>query len=247
VGYGPDYGGVDDRARAADRLIAFAQFLAELERETGRYLQLGLEPEPGCVLESTDDTLDFFALLLERAGPTEPEARRHVGICLDTCHAALAFEDSAINLRRYADAGLLVPKIQLSAALELTGSAPPELSRFAEPVYLHQVRMRCRDGRAAAWPDLPEALGQWPLDVDVARIHFHVPMFWTGSGALRSTASSLSPSFWSQLRNGVCPHLEIETYTFDVLPPELRAGGVVDSICEEYAWVMKRVNGKDAP
>jgi hypothetical protein len=35
-----------------------------------------------------------------------------------------------------------------------------------------------------------------------------------------------------------CAHLEMETYTWEVLPPELRSRDVVDQLVAEYHWVL---------
>ncbi len=238
VGYAADFSSDADRARAADHLIATARALAELETRTGVRIALGLEPEPGCVLETRDDTLRFFELLHARAGAASDGVQRHIGVCLDTCHVSLAFEDLAETWDAFDRAGIAVVKIQLSAALEVRGSPPPALSRFAEPVYLHQVRLRRGNGEAVGWPDLPDALAAWPVDAATARVHFHVPLHWSGGDGLGSTRDAINEAFWQRVRAGACPHVEIETYTFDVLPPELRAGGIVDSISAEFRWVQ---------
>jgi len=49
--------------------------------------------------------------------------RCHLGVCLDTCHSALQFEDPLESLRAYRDEGIRISKIQLSAALGCTGAA----------------------------------------------------------------------------------------------------------------------------
>ena len=81
-------------------------------------------------------------------------------------------------------------------------------------------------------------------DVEELRVHFHVPLFFTGAGPLQSTADALTPDFFHELRSGVCSHLEIETYTFDVLPPEVHPGDIVKSIAREYAWVLEKLAGR---
>lgn len=240
VGHAPDFASDADREHAADRLIATALELAEVEARTGVCIALGLEPEPGCVLETRGDALAFFDLLHARAGRASEQVRRHIGVCLDTCHAALAFEDPAETWALLERAGIAVVKIQLSAALEVRGAPPPSLDRFDEPVYLHQVRMRRRDGSAAAWADLAPALAAWPPDTAVARVHFHVPLHWPGNAGLGTTRETMGAAFWRRLRASACLHVEIETYTFDVLPAELRAGGIVDSIAREFEWVNQQ-------
>ena len=243
VGFAPDFCAQSDRDRAMDRLVEMALFLARMESETGRCIHLALEPEPGCVLESCDETTSFFEALYARAGEREPAVRRHIGVCLDTCHAALAFEPPIETWARYRAAGIAVPKVQLSAALEVHGQPNRALARFGEPVYLHQVRITGSGGARTAFNDLPDALAAWPADAECARIHFHVPLFWSGNSLLRTTADLLDAGFWDAVRSRPETHLEIETYTFDVLPPELRRGTVVDSIAREFAWVQSRLTG----
>ncbi len=252
----------------ARQLAAGAKYLAGLREQTGREVHVGLEPEPFCWLEATDEVIRFFEgpLAAACAGAAEHEqVRRHLGVCLDTCHAALQFESPLAALRRYGAAGLRVSKIQLSAALEVAVergarmSRPPEeqergtgrscpqelaqaLAAFCEPVYLHQTRARLADGGQLAWTDLPEALPALAQrgDVERVRVHYHVPLFWTGGAPLRSTAPELTAEFF-RAACAATEHLEIETYTFDVLPAELRAGGVVDSVACEFDWVRHRL------
>jgi sugar phosphate isomerase/epimerase len=247
-----------DTEKMVDHLAAVVAHLVALREDTGREIHLGLEPEPDCFLETTDETVAFFEDTLFTAGAAEvarllkcyrsdAEAmvRRHLGVCFDTCHVALQFEDPAASLRAYRDAGIRISKVQLSAALQ--AAATPEtcaaLAPFAEPVYLHQVKGHAASGAQFAWFDLPTALEEIPgfTDLDEVRVHFHVPLFFTGNGPIGSTAGTLTPEFFQELRAGACPHLEIETYTFDVLPPEVHPGEIAESIAHEYAWVLGRL------
>lgn len=249
-----------DPLTMAQNLAACVAYLAALRDDTGRTIHLGLEPEPDCFLETTAETIGFFENVLLTHGVdevarvlgcdramAEESLRRHLGICFDTCHVALQGEDLHDSLQQYQAAGIRISKIQLSAALRARNT--PEtweaLRAFDEPVYLHQVKARSDSGARASWPDLGAALAELPErpDLDDVRVHFHVPLFWTGSGPLSSTAESLTPEFFHELRGGFCQHLEIETYTFHVLPPEMHAGEVVRSIAHEYRWVLERVGG----
>ena len=247
-----------DTEKMVDHLAAVVAHLVALRDDTGREIHLGLEPEPDCFLETTDETVAFFEDTLFTAGAAEvarllkcyrsdAEAmvRRHLGVCFDTCHVALQFEDPAASLRAYRDAGIRISKVQLSAALQAPATAETcaALAPFAEPVYLHQVKGRAASGAQFAWFDLPTALEEIPgfTDLDEVRVHFHIPLFFTGNGPIGSTAGTLTPEFFEELRGGACPHLEIETYTFDVLPPEVHPGEIVESIAHEYAWVLGRL------
>jgi sugar phosphate isomerase/epimerase len=247
-----------DRELMARNLAECALHFARVEDETGREIHLGLEPEPSCFLETTPETLHFFRETLLPIGGAEigrqngcsREAaenllRRHVGVCFDTCHVALQYEDPAASLHALRDAGIRISKVQISAALR-TRSTPESwaaLRPFAEPVYLHQVKGRgMHDVRYSAI-DLAPALDELLRlpEIDELRVHFHVPLFFEGAGVLHSTSDTLTPEFFRALREGASPHLEIETYTFDVLPPEVRPPDVVESIAREYEWVRDRL------
>jgi sugar phosphate isomerase/epimerase len=239
-----------------EQLAAAALELARLYDATGRELHLGLEPEPDCFLETTAETLAFFREQLVPHGarwlaarhggsPAAAEAllRRHLGVCFDTCHLALQFEDLAESLRRLCTEGIRISKIQLSAALRTCWQpgAVAALQPFAGSIYLHQVKARAQ-GRVISRGDLAEALAagagaageEW-------RVHCHVPLYFAGDGVLATTADQLDAAFFREVRTRQVEHLEIETYTFHVLPEELRRLGVDCSIAEEYRWIMPRL------
>lgn len=231
---------------------------AGIAARQGRDILLALEPEPGCLLETTSETVDFFNtrlfargafLLAAKLHTSETAARalirHHLGVCLDTCHAAIQFEDPAESLRRYESEGICVPKIQISSALrtEASHAALNALRAFVEPVYLHQVKARTPAGEILGWTDLPEALAELPSTAaDEVRIHFHVPLHFTGSGSLHSTASLLTPEFLAHIGRDPLTHLEIETYSWDVLPPSLRSTSVEESIAAEFNWLAPRLS-----
>ena len=154
----------DDSARQAvrSRLLALGRELGRLYDSTGRRIHVGLEPEPACCLETTEETVAFFNELFRAApalGFDENVLRRHLGVCLDTCHLAVGFEDPAAALDRFKAEGLRISRIQLSAAPKVQGweQAEEALSKFDEPTYLHQVTARFPDGTLKKWTDLPEA------------------------------------------------------------------------------------------
>jgi sugar phosphate isomerase/epimerase len=229
----------------AKHLVACAKYLAALREKTGCEIHVGLEPEPFCFLETTDEVIRFFEgpLAAACADAVERElVRRHLGVCLDTCHAALQFESPLAALRRYRAAGIRVSKIQLSAALETAATSAGALQPFDEPVYLHQTKARFKNGQLLAWPDLSDALPAIAQSegLDTVRVHFHVPLFWEGGAPLRSTAADLNAEFFREAC-AATEHLEVETYTFAVLPEAMRAGGVVECICRELEWVRRKM------
>lgn len=246
----------DDRLKMAQNLAAVAAYLAAIRDDTGREIHLGVEPEPSCFLETTEETIAFFKEVLWTDGvdeikrirkcytsEAEEMIRRHLGVCFDTCHVALQFEDPAASMKAYLDAGIRISKVQLSAALMINAgdAAWDALRPFAEPVYLHQVKGRTAEGAIRSWDDLPPALADEAgrAGISEARVHFHVPLFYEGAGEIKSTAGLLSPDFFAQIRDGATSHVEIETYTFDVLPPDIRPPDITQSIAREYAWAVE--------
>lgn len=222
-----------------ENLTAVARRLARLESETGKFMHLGLEPEPDCILETTGETIAFFEELFRRSDLDETLLRRHLGVCFDTCHVAMRFEDPAESLRRYRAAGVRISKTQISAALECAADTPIDRLRpFDDGVYLHQVK----SSTGAARPDLPDWLDAPDPKAGTIRIHAHVPLHWPGDDELRSTRHTLAPDFWRELEESGCPHLEVETYTFDVLPEDLRQGRNVDEdMVQECRWALEQL------
>lgn len=244
-----------DLLLAISRLVEVAVHLELLSRRRRCDLHIGLEPEPGCHLETTVETLAFFRLLMLRGAPemasqlglsrsvAEDILRRRIGVCLDTCHVALQYENLAETWDAFANAGVRISKVQISAALSTGPETLEALAPFDETTYLHQTLARAADGSIRRWNDLGPALRDLRTQSDwtEARCHFHVPLFWDGGEELRSTRDAIDPAFVRRLREGGCDHLEIETYTFDVLPKAIRPAGVVDSIAREYAWTLDRL------
>jgi sugar phosphate isomerase/epimerase len=239
-----------DKRQMAENLTTVAQHLAGILDKTGKRIHLGLEPEPDCYLETTGDVVSFFEDYL-LGGASEGVIRRHLGICLDTCHLAIQFEELAESLYTLRAKEILLSKIQLSAAPVVTCNAGTSnagmlsaLKGFCDPVYLHQVKVRSAAGAVVSCPDLPEALarhkatgrleGEW-------RIHFHIPLYFSATDVIRSTSAELTPAFFRAVRECGTEHLEIETYTFDVLPAEMQALGIEASIASEYQWILTRV------
>lgn len=242
------WGGDGSEVVAAARgLAAFVRSLPELEDRTGVRLRLGIEPEPGCTLETTEETLAFFRGPLAQALGREESWRERVGVCFDVCHQAVAWEDVEASLAAFAAHGVRVVKLQASCALELPDPTDPagraSLAAFDEPVYLHQVAARDAQGVHRA-PDLGPVLadpawrgrGAW-------RSHFHVPVFRArATGPLRTTQAELARALRVAGGGGLTSHVEIETYTWDVLPSAERDAGsgfdLVEALAREYEWVL---------
>jgi hypothetical protein len=255
--------------RIAEHLGRHAAMLFRLREETGKVVELALEPEPSCLLETSQDTRRFFeervfakqavgavaALTGLSSARAEDVLRRHVGVCFDACHFAVEFENAGEALREMQSAGIRIGKVQVTDALEahLTGDAAHDdpmfaaLERFSDDVYLHQV-VESRSGRFTRYLDLSDALGAVRRSTDVGsrvwRIHFHVPVFLEHLGPFGSTQPFLRELFGVLRETAVTEHLEVETYTWDVLPPEHRRGDVVDSIARELEFTLGLVSAR---
>ncbi|TFH17411.1 MAG: hypothetical protein E4H02_02945 [Lentisphaerales bacterium] len=230
--------------------------LSNIERETGKTVHVGLEPEPDCYLETTNDIIHFFETVLddhgcryvrERTGCDAVRAknmiRRHLGVCFDACHLSLQFEDLAESLARIGEHGIRLSKIHVSGAIRAVYSDDfsKQLSEFEDDVYLHQVKIRSASGDIVSYPDLSDALsGASERDGTEWRVHCHVPLYFTGAGEIGSTAEELTEAFFRIAITLGVEHLEIETYTFNVLPERIRGKGLVASIADEYRWVLDR-------
>ncbi|QOV34496.1 metabolite traffic protein EboE [Streptomyces ferrugineus] len=224
----------EEARHALDRLT---NGLAALESWTGRRIRVGFEPEPGCVVENTTQAV-------RELGGLDPD---RLGICLDACHLAVQFENPAEALRRLGEAGLPVVKLQASCAVEAARPADPAaraaLRRLAEPRFLHQTRT-VTDGDVVGVDDLPQALdGDLPDDTGPWRVHFHAPLHTEPEPPLRTTADQLDQVLAGLLGGPAahCDHIEVETYTWSVLPepPTDLPGG----IAAELAWARDRLTG----
>ncbi len=249
----------DDTAAVVRNLVDCADHLAGIRERAGREIHVGLEPELDCFIETTGEAVTFFTETLAGEGvrylcrkrgwsPARAEdvIRRHLGVCFDTCHMAVRYEDLAASIGRLQDSGVLLSKVQLSAALatRITADTCRALRDFSDPVYLHQVKLRDRAGRVRSYGDLADFLEAGTARIEPGtecRVHCHVPLYFTDYAGLKSTAPAMTDDFFTALLAGNGEHLEIETYTFTVLPPDLRTLPVTESIANEYHWVLDRV------
>jgi len=253
----PALSGNADVAKIASNMVRHVAKLVEIKRRSGRHIAMAIEPEPHCFLETVDESVRFFqghlfgADAVRRLGDLtglNPKAaatalRDHIGLCLDLCHAAVEFEDPAGCIRALQDAGIRVTKLQISAGLrlpELTPDAVAALKQFDDPVYLHQV-VESGPAGIRRYADLPEALATATGKADGRewRVHCHVPIFMDSLGAFSSTRSFISEVLGIHRVNPVSAHLEVETYTWNVLPEHLRAGGMEQAIARELNWVRE--------
>jgi hypothetical protein len=244
-------------------IIAVLKELVHIYQKTGVVMHLDIEPEPDGILETGREFIDWFEGDLLLLGVPELEnsfnvsaeeakemLERHLNLCYDVCHFAIGYENHAVVLQELAEKNIKVGKIQISAALKGNMSVAPDekpaiktaFSKFNEPTYLHQVVALKNDGSLLRYPDLPAALEDFDQpDVQQWRAHFHVPISIQEIGLLESTQSDIVEVLALQKANPFTNHLEVETYTWEVLPEQLKFP-ITQSISKELQWVMDQLN-----
>ncbi len=253
-----------DAAVIAANLGRWAAAAACVQRDTGRSAVLCLEPEPWCVLETSADVAAFWrgplathglaaatAALDGDAATARAALARHLGICFDTCHFSLAFEDQAEAVARITAAGARIAKCQVSAAPAVRdpGRDPAgvaALAALAEPRFLHQTAASRRSASGWEPPQRVEDLDQLAAllaclpEAAEVRSHFHVPLDFNASGrGLASTIADTRAGLAACVAAG-CPHLAVETYTWAVLP---QAGDPVAGTARELRWLAAALAG----
>ena len=247
-----------------NHLVDVVEALMQIYRETGKIIHVDIEPEPDCLIENTAETVEFFTKwllpwggkrLADRLGlpiyQAEACLSRHIRVCYDTCHFAVEYEQATTAIRTLHEAGIRIGKLQISAAVKV--ELPPagearagvrdRLTPFAESTYLHQVVEKRRDGSYRHFPDLSDALACiHDEDAQEWRIHFHVPIFIRDYHTIQSTQDDIVEALGALRDTTMCDHYEIETYTWDVLPADLKQD-LTTSIRREYEWVLSALEG----
>jgi hypothetical protein len=258
LGFKPRVTGAEVVEAYAANVRRMAAHLHRLRERTGRTVTLGLEPEPCCFLETTAETVHFFTRVLRseqslhalgrELGIGSEEARevlqRHVGTIYDICHQAVEFEDITASLQSLVDHEVPVFKLQEAAAVQVprvTREAVAALRKYTGGVYLTQT-LQMRDGRLSRFLNLEDAIADFERDPDGGRewrIHFHVPVFLDGLDEhFRTTRFAIAEALAFHKAHPVSAQLEIETYTWDVLPQHLKSGDIVEYVTLELEWVQ---------
>lgn len=249
--------------KATLNLLLVVDQLVNIKNTTGKLIHIDIEPEPDGLLGNGKEFLQWYVTYLLPAGTAyiqdryninEDEAaaiiREHVQICYDICHFAVGFEDHAHVIEQLRSLGIKTGKIQISAALKgvfgddglQRSNVVDAFREFNEPVYLHQVVARKQNGNFQYYPDLNNALDDANNpEVKEWRAHYHVPLFVHTYGVLHSTQADIQQVLSIQHHSMFTFHLEIETYTWEVLPPEMRLP-VTQSIIREIQWVLGIIN-----
>jgi len=231
-----------------EHLWRCVEHIAKLSERTKRQLHLGLEPEPLCLLENSGETIRFFEQLRDEH-PGDARLDAHLGVNYDTCHFAVEFEDPQKALSALTQAGVKISKTHLSSALRIqpTPEARAALAKFVDDVYLHQVVARDAADNLTFYRDLPDALNSQPSTLNSQpasewRIHFHVPLHARALPPFETTNDHLLGALdFLAAQPKVCSHLEMETYTWEVLPPELKSRSVVEQLAAEYEWTLAQL------
>jgi hypothetical protein len=248
--------------KSTEQIVEVALRLYEIKQSQGKTLHLDIEPEPDGMLENCQETVDFYSKwllpmgipkLMDQFGLSETDAayalKDHIRICYDVCHFAVVYEDHEQVFKAFEKEGIKIGKIQISAALKVPiPSAIKEkmavekiLFPFVESTYLHQVVGRNSANQLHAYRDLPDALVSLAETKQVEwRIHFHVPIFLDTYGQLSSTQEDIVTVLNLIKEKSVTPHLEIETYTWEVLPEDIHLT-LGESISRELQWTIEKM------
>ena len=238
---------------SAKQLKQLATELDRILQTNGRLIKVGIEPEPGCVLDSADDVVKFFQRYLFDDLDAE-RVRRHIGVCHDVCHSAVMFESQQTAIDAYRHAGIDICKVQVSSAIEgvLDGHEDEAtwtaLQSFAEPKYLHQTSMRATDNKSIEFfEDLHLAIEQYAESDSFRgqiRVHFHVPIFMQTLGVLKTTQHEIAECLTALRKTPAdvqqettMPHFEVETYAWNVMPQQYQQSSLASGIAEEIRWL----------
>ena len=237
----------DQVAAMRENLWRCVEHIARVSGQSRRNLHLGLEPEPLCFLETSSETVGLFEQL-RGDRPGDDRLSAHLGVNYDTCHLAVEFEEPAAVVRHFQEHQIKISKIHLSSALKVrpTAETRQALAAFADDIYFHQVIERGAGGALNRYRDLDVALQQ-NRDLSDAgalewRIHFHIPLH-SQPTPLFDTTSDHILGLLQALRSqpNLCSHLEMETYTWEVMPSGMKNRDVVDQLVSEYDWCLARL------
>ena len=258
-GFKPRVTGPDVVEAYTSQVLRVVAHLIKLHERTGKTVCLALEPEPLCFMEVTSETVDYFTrhlyaeksaeALAKQTGLQVAQAhaalRRHLGVVYDICHQAVEFEDITASLAALVAAGIPVFKLQEAAALRVpavTQELVDALRPFADTVYLTQT-VEKREGRLTRYRNLEDAFAAWEKDPGPRewRTHFHVPVFLDDLGLFKTTRFAIEDALRFHKATPVSRQLEIETYTWDVLPAHLKTGDITEYIVRELEWVQSQL------
>lgn len=255
LGFKPKVTGEDVVEAYTTNVIDVVAHLVELQKKTGKIVTLGLEPEPRCYLETTDETIQYFKThlfapktaerLADKTGLHPADAaiamKRHMGVVFDIGHQSVGYEDIPASLQKLVDNDVQIVKLQEAASMrmpEVTQKTVDALQPYAKTIYLSQTCQK-KDGKTTWFLNLEDAFEDWYKNPGPRewRTHSHVPVFLDDLGAFGTTRFALEQALAFHKKTPLSPHLEIETYTWDVLPDHLKTGDIVEYVTREIDWV----------
>jgi hypothetical protein len=256
LGFKPKVTGDDVVEAYTSNVIDVVAHLIKLEKDTGKTVTLGLEPEPRCYLETTDETIQYFKThlfspktaerLAKSAGINAADAaaamKKFTGVVFDIGHQSVGYEDIPVSLQKLVDNGVQIVKLQEAASMHIpsvTQKAVDALQTFAKTIYLTQTCQK-KDGKTTWFLNLEDAFEDFSQTPGPRqwRTHFHVPVFLDDlGGVFGTTRFALEQALAFHKKTPLSTHLEIETYTWDVLPEHLKTGDIVDYVTRELDWV----------
>ena len=256
LGFKPKGTGPDIVKAYTENVVDVVAHLVKLEKDTGKIVTLGLEPEPRCYLETTDETITYFQdylfapqtaeHLAKKAGihPADAAAamKKFMGVVFDIGHQSVGYEDIPASLHKLVAAGVPIVKLQEAASMhipDVTQEKVDALQAFAKTIYLSQTCQK-KDGKYTWFLNLEDAFEDWSKNPGPRewRTHFHVPVFLTELGhGFGTTRFGLEQALAVHKKTPLSTHLEIETYTWDVLPDHLKTGDIVEYVTRELDWV----------
>jgi hypothetical protein len=244
----------------AHNFLRMVERLHMIYEQTNKVIHIDIEPEPDGLIENSGQVIYFFkeylipqafeylpSILGVNVEEVEAIVKRHIRICYDVCHFALAYEDPEEAMFKLQRAGIGIGKVQVSSALKVIFAGKDlkilkeELSDFDEPIYLHQVTEKRKGGGIVRYSDLGPAIHQLnPDEAEEWLIHFHVPVFASDYKHFSSTQNEIIKTIQVLKHHNFCDLLEVETYTWEILPAELRED-LVSSITREIDWLTKHL------
>lgn len=237
--------------------------LIKIYEDTGKVLHLNIEPEPDGLIEDSFEFIDWYNkyyiplgidFLKKRLGitgdKTEP-LRRHLQLCFDVCHSAIAYEKADVVFEELQKNNILIGKVQISSALQINlvnnrDEKIKNLSTYNEPLYLHQVIAIDDQNKLHKFRDLSDAIVQLTDKKFLeCRVHFHVPVFSENYDLLSSTRNNILQTLLSHNQRKVSNHWEVETYTWNILASDFQLP-INESITRELEWVLDKMNSTAA-
>ncbi len=227
------------------------EHIAKVSERTGKKLHLGLEPEPLCYLETSEEMVQFYNQMRDER-PQDARLGEHLGVNYDNCHLAIEYEEPKDVIARFQANGVKISKLHFSSALKVrpTTQVREALKSFVDTVYFHQVIERDAHGNIKRYKDLDVALDEFAAREARTqkpetgnglewRIHFHIPLHSEPTAIYESTSDHIQGVLDILAKNpSLCPHIEMETYTWEVMPDAMKKRNVVDQLVKEYEWTL---------